>query len=489
LNKDSKNSNSELRLQPVILSGGKGSRLWPLSRECYPKQYLELDEKNNFTLLQNTYLRLNSIKNLEPPIIICNEDQRFLVAEQMLEINIKPKSIILEPEGKNTAPAIALAALLTKKKEEDLGLIILSSDHIIENPKEFKDSIIEGLHYANIDKIVTFGVLPTSPETGYGYIESLDELSREKKSSPINKFIEKPAEETAKKLIQDKKYTWNSGIFLFKSSAIIKELNQFAPEILSICQSALNNSVNDLDFLRINKKIFQKCPNISIDIAVMEKTNNAIVVGLNAGWDDIGSWESIWKKSNKDKNNNSTKGNVLLTDSKGCYLRSENRLVVGLGLKELIVIDTDDALLIANKKSSQKVKEIVKDLEKKDIPEGRLNKKMFRPWGNYTSIINGPSWQVKRLEIKPGSSLSLQMHHHRTEHWIIVEGIAKVEIDDRKTLLKKNESIYVPQCSKHRLSNPGKNLLIIIEVQNGEYLGEDDIVRFEDIYGRDKFFE
>ena len=489
MNKDSKNLNSDLRLQPVILSGGKGSRLWPLSRECYPKQYLELDEKNNFTLLQNTYLRLNSIKNLEPPIIICNEDQRFLVAEQMLEINIKPKSIILEPEGKNTAPAIALAALLTKKKEEDLGLIILSSDHIIENPKEFNDSIIEGLHYANKDKIVTFGVLPTSPETGYGYIESLDELSREKKSSPIKKFIEKPVEETAKKLIQDKKYTWNSGIFLFKTSVIIKELNQFAPEILNICQSSLNNSVNDLDFLRINKKIFQTCPNISIDIAVMEKTNNAIVVALNAGWDDIGSWESIWKKSIKDKNNNSTKGNVLLTDSKGCYLRSETRLVVGLGLKELIVIDTDDALLIANKKSSQKVKEIVKDLEKKDIPEGRLNKKMFRPWGNYTSIINGPSWQVKRLEIKPGSSLSLQMHHHRTEHWIIVEGIAKVEIDNKKTLLKKNESIYVPQCSKHRLSNPGKNLLIIIEVQNGEYLGEDDIVRFEDIYGRDKSFE
>ena len=484
MNKESKNSNSDLRLQPVILSGGKGSRLWPLSRECYPKQYLELDEKNNFTLLQNTYLRLNSIKNLEPPIIICNEDQRFLVAEQMLEINIKPKSIILEPEGKNTAPAIALAALLTKQKEEDLGLIILSSDHIIENPKEFKDSIIEGLHYANKDKIVTFGVLPTSPETGYGYIESLDELSRDKKSSPIKKFIEKPVEETAKKLIQDKKYTWNSGIFLFKTSVIIKELNQFAPEILNICQSSLNNSVNDLDFLRVNKKIFQTCPNISIDIAVMEKTNNAMVVALNAGWDDIGSWESIWKKSIKDKNNNSTKGKVLLTDSKGCYLRSENRLVVGLGLKELIVIDTDDALLIANKKSSQKVKEIVKDLEEKDIPEGRLNKKMFRPWGNYTSIINGPSWQVKRLEIKPGSSLSLQMHHHRTEHWIIVEGIAKVEIDNKKTLLKKNESIYVPQCSKHRLSNPGKNLLIIIEVQNGEYLGEDDIVRFEDIYGR-----
>mgnify|MGYP001214274399 CR=1 FL=1 len=489
MDKNSYNSNPELKLQPVILSGGKGSRLWPLSRECYPKQYLELDEKNKFSLLQNTYLRLNSIRNLEPPIIICNEEQRFLVAEQMLEINIKPKSIILEPEGKNTAPAIALAALLTSTKEEDPGLLILSSDHIIENPDEFKDSIVEGLHYANQDKIVTFGILPTSPETGYGYIESFNELSREKKSSSIKKFIEKPPEETAKKFIQDKKYTWNSGIFLFKASVIIKELNQFAPEILNICQKSLDNSINDLDFLRVNKKDFQKCPSISIDIAVMEKTHNATVVRLDAGWDDVGSWESVWKKSIKDKDNNSMKGKVLLNDSKGCYLRSETRLVVGLNLEDLIVVDTDDALLIANKKSSQKVKEIVKDLEEKDIPEGRLNKKMFRPWGNYTSIIKGTSWQVKRLEIKPGSSLSLQMHHHRTEHWIIVEGIAKVEIDNKETLLKKNESTYVPKRSKHRLSNPGRKLLIIIEVQNGEYLGEDDIVRFEDIYGRDKLFD
>ena len=489
MNKDKKHSNSELRLQPVILSGGKGSRLWPLSRECYPKQYLELDEKNNFSLLQNTYLRLNKIENLEPPIIICNEEQRFLVAEQMLEINIKPKSIILEPEGKNTAPAIALAALLTKRKDEDPGLIILSSDHIIEKPKEFKDSIIEGLHLAKQGKIVTFGVLPTTPESGYGYIESIEELSREKKSSYIKKFIEKPPIETAKKLIQDKKYTWNSGIFLFKTSVIINELNQYAPEILNICQKSLDNSINDLDFLRVNKKIFQTCPSISFDIAVMERTKNATVVRLDAGWNDVGSWESIWKKSIKDKNNNSTKGKILLNDSKGCYLRSESRLVVGLELEDLIVVDTDDALLIANKKSSQKVKDIVKDLKKKDIPEGKLNKKMFRPWGNYSSIIKGTSWKVKRLEIKPGSSLSLQMHHHRTEHWIIVEGIAKVEIDNKETLLKKNESIYVPKFSKHRLSNPGKNLLIIIEVQNGEYLGEDDIIRFEDIYGRDKSFD
>ena len=479
---------TSLKLQPVILSGGKGSRLWPLSRECFPKQYLELDEKNDFSLLQNTYLRLKTIKNLEPPIIICNEEQRFLVAEQMMNINVKPKSIILEPEGRNTAPAIALAALLTTQKKDDPALIILSSDHIIENTKEFISTIMEGLYQAEQGRIVTFGVLPTSPESGYGYIESLDELSNKNKSSSIKKFIEKPSEEIAKKFILNKHYTWNSGIFLFKASVIINELYKFAPEIVDLCRESLQSAINDLDFLRVNKNIFQKCPNIPIDIAVMEKTTKGTVVRLDAGWSDIGSWESVWKNSIKDENGNSIKGKVLLTNSEGCYLRSENRLVVGLGIKDLVIIETEDAILIANKKSTQKVKEIVKDLDKKDIPEGRLNKKMFRPWGNYTSIINGTTWQVKKLEIKPGASLSLQMHFHRTEHWIIVDGTAKVEINDLETLLKKNESIYVPLRSKHRLSNPGKNLLTIIEVQNGEYLGEDDIVRYEDIYGRNKEF-
>lgn len=481
-----KNFDSNLKLQPVILSGGKGSRLWPLSRECFPKQYLELDEKNGLSLLQNTYLRLKILKNLEPPIIICNEQQRFLVAEQMLNINIKPKSVILEPEGKNTAPAIALAALLTNQRKEDPALIILSSDHIINDAQEFSKSIIEGLQHAKQDRIVTFGVLPRSPESGYGYIESFDELSNENKSSTIKKFIEKPTEETAKNFIKNKHYTWNSGIFLFKASVIIKELNKFSPEIINLCQKSLDNATSDLDFLRVNKTYFQKCPNIPFDIAVMEKTSKGTVVRLDAGWSDIGSWESVWKNSTKDKNSNSTKGQVLLKNSKRCYLRSENRLVVGLGIEDLVIIETDDAVLIANKKSTQKVKEIVKDLEEKDLPEGRFNKKMFRPWGNYTSIINGKSWQVKRLEIKPGESLSLQMHFHRSEHWIIVDGIAKVEIDNKVTLLNKNESIYVPIRSKHRLSNPGEDLLTIIEVQNGEYLGEDDIVRFEDIYGRNK---
>ncbi|CAE19655.1 GDP-mannose pyrophosphorylase [Prochlorococcus marinus subsp. pastoris str. CCMP1986] len=480
------NLKSDLKLQPVILSGGKGSRLWPLSRECYPKQYLELYEGNKFSLLQNTFLRLNLLDNLEPPIIICNESQRFLVAEQMLKINVVPKSIIIEPVGKNTGPAVALAAIAANKKGQDPALLILSSDHVINDSKEFTATIIEGLIHAKQGKIVSFGVVPTYPETGYGYIESLEELTNFKKSSSIKRFIEKPEEDRAKQFIQSNLFTWNSGIFLFKASTIIQEFNRFAPEIIHICKKSIVSAVSDLDFLRLNNEIFQKCPNVPIDIAIMEKTDKGTVVRLNAGWSDIGNWESVWDNSTKDNERNSTKGNVLLMESHGCYLRSEKRLLVGLGLKDLIVIETDDAVLVINKSSAQKVKHIVEDLEKKNISEGKVNKKIYRPWGSYTSISNGITWQVKKLEVNPGASLSLQMHFHRTEHWIIVDGTAKVEINNHETILNQNESIYVPIQAKHRLSNPGNENLIIIEVQNGKYLGEDDIVRFEDIYGRKK---
>lgn len=480
------NLKSDLKLQPVILSGGKGSRLWPLSRECYPKQYLELYEGNKFSLLQNTFLRLNLLDNLEPPIIICNESQRFLVAEQMLKINVVPKSIIIEPIGKNTGPAVALAAIAANQKGQDPALLILSSDHVINDSKEFTATIIEGLKHAKKGRIVSFGVVPTYPETGYGYIESVEELTNIKKSSSIKRFIEKPKEDSAKKFIQSNLFTWNSGIFLFKASTIIEEFNRFAPEIIHICKKSIFNAISDLDFLRLNKEIFQKCPNVPIDIAIMEKTDNGTVVRLNAGWSDIGNWESVWENSTKDNKRNSIKGNVLLMESHGCYLRSEKRLLVGLGLKDLIVIETDDAVLVINKKSTQKVKYIVEDLERKNIAEGKVNKKIYRPWGSYTSISNGTSWQVKKLEVNPGASLSLQMHFHRTEHWIIVNGTARVEINNHETILNQNESIYVPIQAKHRLSNPGNENLIIIEVQNGKYLGEDDIVRFEDIYGRKK---
>ncbi len=477
-------SNAKLEIIPVILSGGTGSRLWPLSRETYPKQYINLNEKNNFSLLQNTYLRLKGLNNLMPPIIISNQEQRFIVAEQMREINVKPHSILLEPIGKNTAPAVALAALKAIDKNNDPTLLVLSSDHKIEDEENFREVIEKGLFHSNKERLVTFGITPNGPETGYGYIKSYQELSEDNLASRIEKFIEKPNLELANKFIKDKHYVWNSGIFLFRASVFLKELEKFEPNIVRTCSKALKAGIKDLDFFRIDKEVFEKCPNKPIDIAVMEKTNLGSVLTLKAGWADIGSWKAVWENSKKDDMGNALKGKVIIEDTKNCYLRSENRLIVGINLNGLIVVETNDAVLISNKDSTQKVKQIVKFLNKSNLKEGKNNKISYRPWGNFTSIEEGISWQVKRLEIKPKASISLQMHKHRSEHWIIVSGTAKIEIDDKVSLLKKNESTYIPLGSKHRLSNPDIIPLILIEVQSGSYLGEDDIVRFEDIYGR-----
>ena len=471
-------------LIPVILSGGTGSRLWPLSRASYPKQYLNIDEVNNFSLIQNTYLRLTGLPNLKNPIIISNEEQRFIVAEQMREINIKPHSIILEPFGKNTAPAITLAALQTLNKRSDPMLLVLSSDHKIEKDENFRKVIKDGLIEANKGRLVTFGINPSYPETGYGYIESYKELTEESPLSKIKKFVEKPSLELAKIFIEDNHYSWNSGIFLFKASIFLKELEKFEPELIKNCHTALKRGSKDLDFLRINEESFRKCPNASIDCALMEKTNLGSVLTLNAGWDDIGSWKSVWNNSKKDKEGNAIKGKVLIEDSKNCYLRSEDRLIVGINLNELIIVETKDAILVVDKKATQKVKGIVQLLNSKKFKEGKDNIKNYRPWGSFTSIEKGCSWQVKKLEIKPKASISLQLHHKRSEHWIIVNGTAKVEINDEISILNKNEGIYIPLGAKHRLSNAGKIPLILIEVQSGSYLGEDDIIRFEDIYGR-----
>ncbi len=479
-----KNFYSKFKLQPVILSGGTGSRLWPLSRESFPKQYLNLDDNSNFSLLQNTYLRLKGLKNLEAPIIICNEEQRFIVAEQMREIEIEPKSIILEPIGRNTAPAIAISSLLAIRNNCDPILLILSSDHLIEDSLKFQQMIAEGIKHAEKGRLVTFGILPTSPETGYGYIESFDALSNENKSSNIKKFIEKPNRKIVKELIKDSHYSWNSGIFLFKASSILSELGKFQPQLLELCSKCLSESKMDLNFTRINKKYFAKCSNIPIDIAVMEKTNLGTVIKFECLWKDLGSWESVWESSKKDKEGNTLKGRVFNRDSKNCYFRSEHRLIVGLGIKDLIIIETNDSILVANKKSTQSVKDVVIDLKENNFAEGKTNKKVHRPWGNYISIEENSTWQVKRLEIKPKSSLSLQLHKHRAEHWVVVAGTAHVEIESQRKILKTNESIFVPLGSKHRLSNESDTLLIIIEVQSGNYLGEDDIIRFSDIYGR-----
>ncbi len=474
----------KIGITPVVLSGGSGSRLWPLSRSSFPKQYLNLDTDNSNSLLQNTIIRLKGIRNLQPPIIICNDEQRFIVADQMKAINVDLKSILLEPISKNTAPAIAIASLESMKNNCDPILLILSSDHKIKNTNEFHKAIEEGLRFAVEGDIVTFGIAPKTPELGYGYIESYDKISSQKRASKIKGFIEKPNLELANKLIKDQHYSWNSGMFLAKASTIISEMEKYEPKIINICRRALQKSTKDLDFIRIDKNIFQECPNVSIDIAVMEKTNLGTVISLDAGWNDLGSWKSIWETSNADNNLNTLQGKTFVKDVRNSFFRSDTRLLVGLGLDNIAVIDTEDALLVANKDSINSLKELVKELSEKNYPEVKLNKKVHRPWGNFTSFIEGPLWQVKRLEINPYQSLSLQLHRYRSEHWIVVKGTAKVQIENEISILKVNESIYVPMGAKHRLSNECESILILIEVQTGTYLGEDDIIRFQDKYKR-----
>ncbi len=470
---------------PIILAGGTGSRLWPLSRESYPKQFLSLNSNNNKTLLQNTQERILKLKNTLEPILICNEQHRFIVAEQMNNINIKPISIILEPLGRNTAPAITVAALKAIEVEDDPHLLIMSSDHQILNPDKFLKTIEEGLKYSEKGRLVTFGVIPNKPETGYGYIKSKNPLNKhEMIGESVLSFLEKPNLETAKEFIKDKRYSWNSGIFLFKAREILKQIEELNPEIYKFARESFIKKVSDLDFERLDRKSFESCPNISIDFAVMEKTTKSSVLPLNVKWSDIGNWESVWESSLKDNEGNFQKGNLISKDNKNCYLRSENKLIVAMGLKNLILVETSDATLIADKSYSQKVKNIVNDLKNRGIQEGQNHQRIFRPWGNYESIANDATWKVKLITVKPGNRLSLQMHHHRAEHWIVVRGTAKVQINDKELFLSENQSTFIPLGSKHRLSNPGKIPLLLIEVQSGSYLGEDDIKRFEDNYGR-----
>tara|TARA_B100001989_G_scaffold249925_1_gene226107 strand:+ start:927 stop:2360 length:1434 start_codon:yes stop_codon:yes gene_type:complete len=474
------------KIIPLILCGGDGKRLWPLSRKSYPKQFLKLKKNSKTSLLQATHKRISNIENLDAPILVCNEEHRFLVAEQMREIGIKPKAIILEPIGKNTAPAITLGALKALEDEaDDSVLLVLSADHVIENSEQFRKVINLGYNYAKKERLVTFGIVPKYPETGYGYIESYKSLENNKlEGANINKFIEKPDFKLASEIYKDKKYTWNSGIFMFTIKKFLQELELHAPSILSYCKNSFDQKSLDLDFIRINNAEFQKSPEVSIDVAIMEKTSSGTVLPLEANWSDIGSWKSVWESEEKDSNNNVLLGNIIEKESNNCYLRSDNRILVALGLKDLIVVETSDAVLVSKKDSSKELKSVVEDICKKGLKEGTNHRKTFRPWGNYTLLVSEDRWQVKRIEVNPGSMLSLQMHHHRAEHWTVVTGTANIELDEKKIFLGENQSIFIPLGAKHRLHNPGKIPLVIIEVQTGTYLGEDDIVRFKDEYGR-----
>ena len=475
----------ERKLLPIILCGGTGTRLWPLSRRSFPKQYLSLDNEEKTSFLQNTIQRIQNLNNSENPIVVCNEEHRFITAEQLKEIKISPLSILLEPSSQNTAPAIAVASLKAIESGNDPILLILPSDHQIKKEEIFLDSIEKAKNAALKNKIVTFGIKPTYPSTGFGYIKA-KELLKAHNDEPleIEEFIEKPSEAIANEFFKDNLYTWNSGIFMAKATILINELEKFCPEIILHCKQSLKKKQIDLDFERIEKTSFMKCPRISIDKAIMEKTNHGVVFPLDVGWSDIGSWKSFWENSSKDENGNLLIGDSIQFSSRNCLINSNSRLTIGLDIDDLIIIETNDAVLVSKKSSSENIKSLVNHLKDIKRLESEENKKVYRPWGNYVSLDNASLWKIKRIEVIPGASLSLQLHKKRAEHWIVVEGCAQVEIDNKKQKLLENQSCFVPIGAKHRLSNPGEKPLIIIEVQSGEYLGEDDITRFKDIYGR-----
>ena len=472
---------------PVILSGGSGTRLWPLSRSNYPKQFLPItDEKTLFQLTLERVSNLNqSLINFQNPIIVTNENHRFIVAEQLRQQKVTAK-ILLEPVAKNTAPAIAAAAELALSYGEDPVLLILAADHVIQQQEAFNKAIEVGLIAAEAGNLVTFGIVPNVPETGYGYIKAniIIDKALDNKIYTVEKFVEKPNLETAQKYIAEGSYLWNSGMFMFKASVYLQELEKYNPAIVKSAKDSIANSKNDLDFVRLDKSSFEQSPEDSIDYAVMEKTDKAVVVPLDANWSDVGAWKSVWEVSSKDENGNVLRGDTIAQGTTNTLVHAEHRLVSVLGLEDVVVIETSDAVLVANKNKVQDIKKIVEQLKKSKRTEVDSHRKMYRPWGSYDSIDSGSRYQVKCIVVNPGQKLSLQMHHHRAEHWIVVNGTAKVRKGDETILLTENQSIYIPLGETHALENPGKVPLELIEVQSGSYLGEDDIVRFEDLYGR-----
>jgi len=469
-----------VKITPVILSGGSGTRLWPISRKQYPKQYLPLVGDN--TMLQDTILRLNGLDNLTDPIIICSADHRFLVAEQCQQIDIKNPIILLEPVSRNTAPAIAAAALQSLKNLENSLLLVLSADHVIQGVDAFHKAINIANQQAQNGKLVTFGIVPTNANTGYGYMKSSQEDSNG--AHKVEEFVEKPDLKTAEFYLTQNNYLWNSGMFMFQAHTFIDELRTHAPGIVTSVNKAVDNAIQDLDFIRLEKQAFELSPSDSIDYSLMEKSNNVVVVPLDAQWSDIGSWPALYDIGTKDSQGNVIKGDVIAQDTTNTYINADHHMVAAIGVDNLIIIDTPDATFIATQDKAQEVKSIVESLKARGRYESSEHRKVYRPWGWYDSIASGEYFQVKRLHVKPSAKLSLQMHHKRAEHWVVVSGTATVTNGEQEFSLCKGESTYIPLGVTHGLENKTNESLEIIEVQSGAYLGEDDIVRFEDIYGR-----
>ena len=469
-------------LTPVILSGGSGTRLWPLSRDLYPKQFLSLT--SDLTMFQDTVERLRGL-TAEPPVVVCNEQHRFIVAEQLRQMGSQATSIVLEPVGRNTAPAVAVAALAALRAQAseaaDPVLLVMPADHVISHPQRFHAAVENGFRAALEGQLVTFGIVPTKAETGYGYIrrgESLGGVHR------VAAFVEKPDLARAEGYVASGEYFWNSGMFMFSARRYLAELERYAPEMRLACEAAFHEASKDLDFTRLSKEAFGRCPSDSIDYAVMEKTDSAVMVALDVGWSDVGSWSALHEAAAEDPSANVTRGDVVSEATTGCYLYSSHRLVATVGVTDMVVIETKDAVMVAPKDRVQEVKNLVGRLKQMGRSETQMHREVFRPWGSYDSVDGGDRFQVKRIKVNPGGALSLQMHHHRAEHWIVVSGTAEITCNDKVFLLAENQSTYIPVGATHRIANPGKVPLHIIEVQSGSYLGEDDIVRFEDKYGR-----
>ncbi len=469
-------------LVPVILSGGSGTRLWPLSREEYPKQFLPLLSEQS--LFQSTMERLQGVADIAPPLIICNEQHRFLVAEQARAIDVYPQSILLEPVGRNTAPAAACAALVAVTSDPDAILLVLPADHVIKDMSAFHDTLAGGMNEAAKGMLVTFGVVPQTPETGFGYIRRGEEIAGGDLAFRVDRFVEKPDLQRAQEYLESGEYFWNSGMFMFRAATFLEQMEKFSPKILSACRTAVGDANEDLDFLRLDRQAFSACPKDSIDYAVMEKTRDSVVVPLYAGWDDVGSWSALWGVGDKDGEGNVVNGDVCIADTDNCYIHANHRLVAAVGLSEHVVVETADSVLVAAKSKVQEVKAIVARLQSRNRYETVTHRKVYRPWGSYESIMAADRFQVKLITVNPGSILSLQMHHHRAEHWIVVCGTARVTRGDEVMVLTEDQSTYIPLGTKHRLENPGKIPLELIEVQSGSYLGEDDIIRYDDQYGR-----